>query len=107
MAIIILPDAQNDFLVLQRYMLKQWNAQLCEKAEDEIFGLLEQIEAGKRSGQAIAELTDIGMTDYQAVLTSHHRIVYRKIDEDIFVYIVATQQQDFMSLLTRRIMQQR
>ncbi|AEC21968.1 plasmid stabilization system protein [Pusillimonas sp. T7-7] len=105
MAIIILPDAQEDLLALQRYMLKHWNPQLHEKAVDEIFNLLEKIETGRRSGQPVAKLVEVGITDYQAVLTSHHRIVYRKIDDIVFVYIVAGQQQDFMSLLTRRVMQ--
>lgn len=105
MTIIILPDAQDDLLALQHYMLKQWSPQLYDKAEDEIFGLLDQIAADKRSGQPVAELVDVGITDYQAILTSHHRIVYRIIDGVVFVYIVANRQQDFMSLLTRRVMQ--
>jgi len=105
MAIIILPDAQEDLLALQRYMLKQWSPELSTKAENEIFDLLDQIEDGKRSGQPVPELAEVGIIDYLGILTSHHRIVYRKIDGSIFVYIVAGQQQDFMNLLTRRVIQ--
>lgn len=105
MAIIILPDAQEDLLALQRYTLKQWSLELSDKAVNEIFNLLDQIEAGKRSGPPVPELAEVGITDYLGILTSHHRIVYRKIDDVVFVYIVAGQQQDFMSLLTRRVMQ--
>ena len=107
MAIIILPDAQDDLRALQAYMLKQWNYQLCEKAEDEIFDALLQVESGARSGRPVAELVEVGIADYEAVLTSHHRIVYRKNDTDIFVYIVASQRQDFVSLLMRRLLQRR
>lgn len=71
MAIIILPDAQEDLLALQRYMLKQWGLELSAKAENEIFNLLDQIEAGKRSGQPVPELAEVGITDYLGVLTSH------------------------------------
>lgn len=105
MAIIILPDAQEDLLALQRHMLKQRSLELSDKAENKIFNLLDQVEAGKRSGQPVPELAEVGITDYLAILTSHHRIVYRQIDGVVFVYIVASQQQDFMSLLTRRVMQ--
>ena len=37
MAVVILPDAQDDLLSLQEYMLDQWGEIEWLKAEDEIF----------------------------------------------------------------------
>ena len=46
MAIIILPDAQEDLLSLQEYMLNKWREADCLKAEDEIIEKLALVDTG-------------------------------------------------------------
>ena len=50
MPVIILPDAQEDLLSLQEYMLDQWGVKAWLKAEDEIFEKLKTVEANSRMG---------------------------------------------------------
>lgn len=104
MAVIILPDAQDDLLSLQEYMLDQWGEVEWLKAEDEIFEKLKQVDAGDYPGTAVKELTSVGIFEYQHVFTSHHKLVYRKIAENIYVYAIARHKQDFPSLLMKRLL---
>jgi toxin ParE1/3/4 len=104
MAVLILPGAQDDLLALQDYMLAQWNMNLWLKAEDEIFDTLEKVDQGVQKGSPIAELAQLGVTEYKKILTSHHSIVFRKIDGDTYVYLIAVHKQNFKSLLFRRLM---
>ena len=104
MAVIILPDAQDDLFSLQEYMLDQWGEIEWLKAEDEIFEKLQQVNAGNYPGTAVKELTSVGIFEYQYVYTSHHKLVYRRISENIYVYAVAGHKQDFPSLLMRRLL---
>jgi plasmid stabilization system protein ParE len=104
MSVIILPDAQNDLLSLQDYMLDQWGEIEWLKAEDEIFEKLHQVDAGNYPGTAVKELTTVGIFEFQHVFTSHHKLVYRKISENIYVYAIARHKQDFLSLLMRRLL---
>lgn len=104
MSIVILPDAQLDLLSLQDYMLTRWTAELWLKAEDEIFNKLADLDGGLINGPAVAELVAVGIHDYRTLVTSHHRILYRQIDGTTYVYAVAGQQQDFQSLLLRRLL---
>ena len=104
MAVIILPDAQDDLLSLQTYMLDQWSETEWLKAEDEIFEKLQQLDAGNYPGTAVKELASVGIFDYQYVFTSHHKLVYRQIAENIFVYAIAGHKQDFPSLLMKRLL---
>jgi toxin ParE1/3/4 len=53
MAVVILPDAQDDLLSLQEHMLDQWGEIEWLKAEDEIFEKLEQVDAGNYPGTAV------------------------------------------------------
>lgn len=104
MAIIILPDAQEDIKALRRYMVKKWNLPTWVDAKREIFARLEAIQSGKLNGFQLPELASLGIDTYQQTLTSHHRIVYEKENHQLVVYIVAGQQQDFKSLLQKRIL---
>ncbi|MBV8635374.1 MAG: type II toxin-antitoxin system RelE/ParE family toxin [Burkholderiaceae bacterium] len=104
MAVVILPGAADDLLELQDYMLAQWDQKLWLKAEDEIFDKLEKADQGLLKGMPIRELVQLGITDYKKIITSHHSIVLRRIDDDTYVYLVAGQKQDFKSLLFRRLM---
>ena len=73
-------------------------------AKREIFDRFEDIQSGKLNGFQIPELASLGIDTYQQTLTSHHRIVYEKERQHLVVYIVAGQQQDFTSLLGRRVL---
>ncbi|WP_449370700.1 type II toxin-antitoxin system RelE/ParE family toxin [Thiomonas sp.] len=104
MAIIILPDAQADLLALQDYMLEKWGEAAWEIAENEIFEKLAKIESGVLNGTPIQQLAAIGMTDYLGVLTSHHKLVYRRIDRTVYVYLAAGHRQDFPNILVNRML---
>lgn len=104
MAIIILPDAQDDLLVLQEYMLNKWSDADWLTAENEIFDKLEEVDAGRFNGTPVQELASVGMVDYKNVYTSHHKLVYQRIDNDTYVYLVAGHRQDFPTLLMKRLL---
>ena len=104
MAVIILPDAQEDLLYLQDYMLDQWGEIEWLKAEDEIFEKLQLVDTGNYPGTAVKELATVGIFEYQYVFTSHHKLVYRRISEHVYVYAIAGHKQDFPSLLIRRLL---
>jgi plasmid stabilization system protein ParE len=104
MTILILPDAQEDLLSLQAYMLAKWSSQDWIKAEDEIFDKLSMVDTGFLTGAPVQELASVGIFDYQCVFTSHHKLVYRRLGNDVYVYAVAGHQQDFPTLLMKRLL---
>lgn len=104
MAIIILPDAQEDLLSLQEYLLDKWSATDWLNAEDKIFEKLALVETGLLTGASVQELASVGIFEYQNVFTSHHKLVYRRINSDVYVYAIAGHRQDFPTLLMRRLL---
>ena len=104
MAIFILPDAQEDLLSLQEYMLDQWSEPDWLKAEDEIFDKCALLDSGLLAGAAVQELSTVGIFEYQYVLTSHHKLVFRRVDGDVYVYAIAGHKQDFPTLLMKRML---
>ncbi|SDZ72370.1 Plasmid stabilization system protein ParE [Variovorax sp. YR266] len=104
MAIFILPDAQEDLLSLQEYMLDKWSEADWLKAEDEIFAKLALVETGFLTGAPVQELASVGILEYRNAFTSHHKLVYRRIGDDTFVYVVAGHRQDYPTLLMKRLL---
>lgn len=103
MTVLVLPDAQDDLQALQDYLLERWSIEQWLQAEDEIFNKLYELDSGFLTGPVVPLLATVGIQDYRTVLTSHHRILYRKTDGDIYVYAVAGHCQDFPSLLLKRL----
>ena len=103
MTIVILPDAQADLFDLQDYMLQRWTSELWLVAEDDIFHQLGKVDSGFLTGPVVPLLASVGMMDYRTILSSHHRILYRQIDGNTYVYAVAGQTQDFQTLLLKRL----
>ncbi len=104
MAVIILPDAQTDLLSLQGYMLDKWGEVAWLKAEDELFEKLEKVDSGIFNGTPVQELASVGILDYQNVYTSHHKLVYRRIGGDTYVYLIAGHKQDYPTILVKRLL---
>ena len=104
MAVLTLPDAQDDLLSLQEYKLDQWGEFEWLKAEDEIFEKLKQVDAGSYPSTAVKELTTVGIFEFQHVFTSHHKLIYRRISQNVYVYAIAGHKQDYPSLLMRRLL---
>lgn len=104
MAVIILPDAQDDLLWLQEYMLDKWSEASWLKAEDEIFEKLAKVDSGLFSGTSVQALAAVGILEYRNIYTSHHKLVYRRVVNDTYVYLVAGHRQDFPTLLIKRLL---
>lgn len=104
MAVIILPDAQDDLLSLQEYMLDKWSEESWLKAEDEIFDKLAKVDSCLFNGTPVQALASVGILDYQNVYTSHHKLVYRRVANDTYLYLVAGHRQDFPTLLIKRLL---
>ncbi len=104
MAVFILPGAQDDLLALQEYMLAKWSVADWIRAENEIFDKLDTVDSGLLVGPQVPELALAGIADYRQVLTSRHKLVYRMVVTDVYVYAVAAHRQDFPALLMRRLL---
>lgn len=85
-------------------MLDQWSEPDWLNAEGEIFDKLALVDDGILDGAPVQELSLVGIFEYQYVLTSHHKLVYRRINNDVYVYTVAGQRQVFQTLLMKRLL---
>ncbi|MDE2734535.1 MAG: type II toxin-antitoxin system RelE/ParE family toxin [Gemmatimonadota bacterium] len=73
--------------------------------------VLEQIEKAFSSlaeyperGNYPAELLDIGIREYREILSRPYRIIYRVMENNVYVLLVADGRRDMQTLLQRRLL---
>jgi hypothetical protein len=71
---------------------------------DEIFEKLVLVDTEFLTGAPVQELASVGIFEYQNVFTSHHKLVYRRMNADVYVYAIAAHRQDFQTLLMKRLL---
>jgi toxin ParE1/3/4 len=74
--------------------------------------VLEQIEkcfAGlsenPKRGACAKELPAIGLREYREIFFKPYRIIYRVMDENVYVLVIADGRRDMQALLQRRLLQ--
>ncbi len=72
-----------------------------ERIEEAFQGLSEHPERGSYPG----ELLDVGIRQYREVFFEPYRIVYRVIEDTVYVFVIADGRRDMQSLLQRRLLQ--
>ena len=50
------------------------------------------------------ELLELGIRDYRQTLFKPYRLIYRVIDSNVYIYLIADGRRDMKSLLTRRLL---
>ena len=69
---------------------------------EKVFGSLSEYP---RRGSYPKELVDIGIREYREVFFKSYRIIYRMIDNNIYVMVIADGRRDMRALLERRLLQ--
>jgi len=73
--------------------------------------VLEKLEASIRSleklpnrGHYPPELSTLGNQEYREILWTSYRIIYRVLDDSVYIYVVADSRRDLQELLHRRLL---
>jgi toxin ParE1/3/4 len=57
------------------------------------------------SGSYSKELLELGIQEYREVLCDPYRIIYRVLDQHVYVLVIADGRRDMQTLLQRRLLQ--
>ena len=68
---------------------------------DEVFASLSQ---SPRRGSYPKELLNLGIREYREVFFKPYRIIYREIEGDVHVLVIADRRRDMRTLLERRLL---
>jgi toxin ParE1/3/4 len=103
--VVLTADAERDLEQIVGYIAEH---DLPEKALyvlGQIQSLIDDLSNSPHRGSIPQELAALGLREYREVFFKPYRIVYRVIDADVYVYLIADGRRDLFSLLGRRLLE--
>ena len=103
--IFLTEDAARDLEDLYDYI--EWHdvPGRADDVLDQIGKALSSLSENPERGAYPKELLAIGLREYREIFFKPYRIIYRVVDENVYVMVIADGRRDMQTLLQRRLLQ--
>lgn len=103
--IYLTDDAAGDLEEITAYIAAQDSAERALYVLGKIQQALQSLSELPHRGAFPRELLDLGIRDFREVFFKPYRILYRVMENDVFVMLIADGRRDLHLLLQRRLLQ--
>jgi toxin ParE1/3/4 len=103
-AVLLTNDAARDLDALYDYMARHDAPQEADSVLEQIEKAFFRLSEFPERGVYPKELPALGIRDYREVFFKPYRILYRVMDKNVFVLLIADGRRDLHSLLQRRLL---
>ncbi|PLY04098.1 MAG: plasmid stabilization protein [Desulfuromonas sp.] len=104
-SVLITAAAERDLVDIYSYIQQHDSldnaAYVLSKLEDSVMGLSEMPERGVIP----QELAALGIRDFREIFFKPYRIIYRVLDDKVYVLLVTDGRRDMQTLLQRRLLE--
>ena len=97
-------DAVRDLEEIFDYVSRQNEPGRAEHVLDRIEGAFQALSAFPQRGSYPRELLDLGVREYREVFFKPYRIIYRVMEDGVYVMVIADGRRDMRALLQRRLL---
>lgn len=102
--VLLTEDAVDDLNDIYAYISKHDSPRKAKYVLDKIEEKFTSLSEQPQRGVYPKELVALGIRDYREVFFKPYRIIYRVVDQKVYVYLIADGRRDFQSLLQRRML---
>jgi toxin ParE1/3/4 len=102
--VVVTDDAERDLEEIYTYIAEADSAQNAEYVLDGILAAAEDLATFPDRGSVPKELRGLGISEYRQVLFKPYRAIYRVVDRQVVIYLIADGRRDMQSLLSRRLL---
>ncbi len=103
-AVLLTNDAARDLDELYDYIAEHDAPEKAEYVLEQIEKAFSRLSEYPERGAYPKELRALGIRDYREVFFKPYRIIYRVIDKNVYVLLIADGRRDMQSLLQRRLL---
>jgi len=103
-AVRLTAGAERDLEVIYDYLAAHRSAEDAAALLDAILEKVGALENYPERGAVPKELAALGIGDFRQILHRHYRLIYRVIDREVFILLVADGRRDMQALLERRLL---
>jgi toxin ParE1/3/4 len=102
--VVLTQDAERDLDDLHSYIATHDSLENADRVLDRLLEVAESLATNPERGSVPKELRSLGMKDYRQSFFKPYRVIYRILDRQVVVYLIADGRRDMQSLLARRLL---
>ena len=103
--VFLTQDASRDLEELYHYIQSHDTPEKADYVLDEIEKAFSSLSENPERGAYPKELLDVGLREYREIFFQPYRIIYRVMEERVYVMVIADDRRDMQALLQRRLLQ--
>ena len=103
-SVFLTDDAARDLTDLDRYLESHDSRESADHVLAKLEKELSSLAENPHRGVYPRELSSVGIREYREVFFKPYRILYRVIDDRVYVFLIADGRRDMQSLLQRRLL---
>jgi toxin ParE1/3/4 len=104
--VLLTHGAEQDMESIDDYIAEFDDPAKADHVLDTLMVTAEKLAVMPERGSYPKELVGLGIKEYRQVFFKPYRLIYRVMDADVVVYVIADGRRDMQSLLTRRLLGQ-
>lgn len=97
-------DAARDLEDIHGFISRNDSPAAAEKVMENFQKSFLQLEAYPNRGNFPKEFLNLGVKDYRESFFKPYRIIFRVMEETVYIYLIADGRRDMQTLLTRRLL---
>jgi toxin ParE1/3/4 len=102
--VLLTNDAARDLDELYDYIAEHDAPEKAEHVLEQIEKAFSRLSEFPDQGACPRELLAVGIREYREIFFKPYRIIYRVIDKNVYVLLIADSRRDMQSLLQRRLL---
>ena len=102
--VVLTEDAEHDLADLVIYMAEHDSPQSAEHVLSRILDIADSLAVEPTRGSTPKELRSLGDREYRQVFFKPYRLIYRVVDSQVVIYLIADGRRDMQTLLARRLL---
>lgn len=102
--VLLTRGAEQDIEAIYDYIAEYDDPENADYVLDQLMAAADNLAVMPERGSYPKELLSLGIREYRQTSFKPYRFIYRVVDNDIIVYIVADGRRDMQALLERRLL---
>jgi toxin ParE1/3/4 len=102
--VLLTEDAERDLEDIHSYIAEHDCRQKADYVLDRLLEVTDSLAMSAARGLLPKELVALGIQEYRQVFFKPYRVIYRHVDQQVIIYVIADGRRDMQSLLSRRLL---
>lgn len=103
-AVVLTAGAEQDLAAIHDYLLEIEGAAVAARMLKRLEHVSKRLATVPERGAWPRELAALGIREYRQILMKPWRIIYRVIEKEVVIMLIADSRRDMQSLLARRLL---